>query len=90
MGSVASNPTNIATIAIRAVKRQPEYSFAPAHDQWHVKGSERRRGLTHIDQGYFLFPVMISHSNQRVVKNSHLSFEFGTQRDDGGEGRTHM
>ena len=35
-GSVASNPTNMTMIATRAVRRQPEYSFAPAHDQWHV------------------------------------------------------
>jgi hypothetical protein len=41
-GSVASNPTNIAMIATRAVRRQPEYSFAPAHDQWHVRERGRR------------------------------------------------
>jgi hypothetical protein len=32
----------------------------------------RAASLTHIVQRYFLFPVMISHSNQRVVKYSHL------------------
>ena len=36
-GSVASKPTNITMIATRAESRQPEYSFAPAHDQWHVR-----------------------------------------------------
>lgn len=34
-GSVASKPINITMIAIRAAMRQPEYSFAPTHDQWH-------------------------------------------------------
>jgi hypothetical protein len=33
IGSVASKPANIAMIAMRAVRRQPEYSFAPSRDQ---------------------------------------------------------
>jgi hypothetical protein len=33
IGCIASKPTNIKIIARRAVRRQPEYSFAPVYDQ---------------------------------------------------------
>ena len=72
IGSVASKPANIAMIAMRAVRRQPEYSFAPARDQVARQGCGGGAGLTHIVQRYFRFPVMTCHSNQRVVKYSHL------------------
>jgi hypothetical protein len=68
---VVSKPTNIRIMAMRAVSRQLEYNFAPKYDQ-EVYQDMMVASHTHIVHRHLLLPLIICHSNQIVVKYSHL------------------